>query len=53
MRLVSNNITTSLVNALNEKVEFKIKKLDEATKIWSSNQEEEYWNSKSLDELRQ
>jgi hypothetical protein len=53
MRLVSNNITTSLVNALNEKVEFKIKKLDEATKIWSSDQEEEYWNSKSLDELRQ
>lgn len=53
MRLVSNNITTSLVNALNEKAEFKIKKLDEATKIWSSDQEEEYWNSKSLDELKQ
>lgn len=53
MRLVSNNITTSLVNALNEKVEIKIKKLDEATKIWSSNQEEDYWSSKSLDELKQ
>lgn len=52
MRLVSNNITTSFVNALNEKAEFN-KKLDEATKIWSSDQEDEYWNSKSLDELKQ
>ena len=56
MRLVSNDITKALGESLNSKDTYTKKcsaKLTESTKIWSTDQEEEYWNSKSLDELKQ
>lgn len=54
MRLTEKvNVTSSIIsNILKENEEEKIV-INEATKIWSTDQEEEYWNSKSLDELKQ
>lgn len=52
MRLVTKNITSSIINTLNESHSHK-RIIKESKKIWSSDQEDEYWSSKSLDELRQ
>lgn len=54
MRLTEKvNVTSSIIsNILKESEEEKIV-IEESTKIWSTDQEDEYWNSKSLDELKQ
>ena len=55
MRMISNSLTESIYSSLNKKSVNKVdfRKLNESKKIWSSDQEEEYYNNLTREEMLQ
>ena len=55
MRMISNSLTESIYSSLNKKSVSKVdfRKLNESKKIWSSDQEEEYYNNLTREEMLQ
>ena len=55
MRMISNSLTESIYLSLNKKSVNKVdfRKLNESKKIWSSDQEEEYYNNLTREEMLQ
>ena len=55
MRMISNSLTESIYSSLNKKSVNRVnfRKLNESKKIWSSDQEEEYYNNLTREEMLQ
>ena len=55
MRMISNSLTESIYSSLNKKPVNKVnfRKLNESKKIWSSDQEEEYYSNLTREEMLQ
>lgn len=55
MRMISNSLTESIYSSLNKKSVNKVdfRKLNESKKIWSSDQEEEYYDNLTREEMLQ
>ena len=55
MRMISNSLTESIYSSLNKKSVNKVnfRKLNESKKIWSSDQEEEYYSNLTREEMLQ
>ena len=55
MRMISSSLTESIYSSLNKKSVNKVnfRKLNESKKIWSSNQEEEYYSNLTREEMLQ